>query len=75
MNKDIVRSAVSDFANSGDDEYDETFSKNGELFRVRIERLSARSHSNENLLEKANTISALPSGSPCACCGGSGRSR
>lgn len=78
MDEKTVIQAVREFSKSGDQRYKKSFFVSGkpeEILTITIER-TRRIVGNENLAfeARANTISALPSGSPCGCCGGSGRS-
>ncbi len=77
MNEKTVIQTVREFSKSGDQRFKKSFSVSGspdEIITVTIERtkrvLAAESLSFE---ARANTISALPSGAPCGCCGGSGK--
>ncbi len=78
MNEKSVKQAVLELIKSNEQRYEKSFSLAGnsdDIFTVKIERnrsvLVTKSISME---ARANTISALPSGSPCGCCNGSGRS-
>ncbi|MDX5991742.1 hypothetical protein [Ectopseudomonas alcaliphila] len=78
MKEDSIKQAVSDFYNSGESRYQKEFSisgKSDEFITVTIKRTKLVM-ANESLSfeARANTVSALPSGSSCGCCGGSGRS-
>ena len=77
MNEKTVVQTVREFAKSGDQRFKKSFSVSGnsdEIITVTIER-TRRVLATESLLfeARANTISALPSGAPCGCCGGSGK--
>lgn len=78
MNENLVKKVVQEFSKDNISQYEKTFSIVGndtEIFTVRIER-KRRILVNESIAleSRFNTISALPSGAPCGCCGGSGRS-
>ena len=78
MNDEPIKKAVLDFAKSRDQGYKKSFKVGGnddEIFTVIIER-GRRGIVTESMAFEArsNTISALPSGTPCGCCNGSGRS-
>ncbi|NMQ30166.1 hypothetical protein E4Q23_21850 [Candidatus Accumulibacter phosphatis] len=77
MNEKPVIQTVREFSKSGDQRFNKSFFVSGntdEIITVTIERtkqvLATKSLSFE---ARANTISALPSGAPCGCCGGSGK--
>lgn len=77
MNEKTVIQTVREFSKSGDQRFKKSFFVSGnadEIITVTIER-TRRVFATESLsLEaRANTISALPSGAPCGCCGGSGK--
>lgn len=78
MNEKTVIQTVREFSKSGDQRFKKSFLVSGntdEIITVTIERtrrvLVAESLSLEEA--RANTISALPAGAPCGCCGGSGK--
>lgn len=78
MKSKLIQRIIFDFAKGNDKKYEESFSLQGyegEVFTIRIER-NKEHLINESISMEAlsNTISALPSGSPCGCCGGSGKS-
>lgn len=78
MNENLVKKVVQEFARDNRAEYKNIFKISGidnDFFVVTIER-QRRSFISESLALEArnNTISALPSGTPCSCCGGSGKS-
>lgn len=79
MKDKSVSQAIIDFANSRDPEIVKHFKYSAEpdeIFTVTITRNKTNLLSKHASMEAfANTISALPSGSQCGCCGGSGRSR
>jgi hypothetical protein len=76
MNEEIIKRAIQEFAKSNEQKYEKTFLENGnstEMFTIKLERKNlALANESE---ARANTISALPSGSQCYHCGGSGRAR
>lgn len=77
--KDIlIKEAVAEFAKSNEAKYEKAFSVRGEagdIFTVKIERKREVLISESVSMEaRSNTISALPSGAPCGCCNGSGKS-
>ena len=77
MNEKTVIQTVREFSKSGDQTFKKSFFVSGnteEIITVTIER-TRRVVATESLSFKAraNTISALPSGAPCGCCGGSGK--
>jgi hypothetical protein len=78
MKEKAIEQAVLDFYNSEKHHYRKEFSisENGDEFITITITRNKLVAANESLsLEaRANTISALPSGSSCGCCGGSGRS-
>ncbi|WP_157808993.1 hypothetical protein [Halomonas sp. 141] len=79
MNDKLIKKVISEFSESADNAYEKSFSikgVEGEVFTIRIER-KKDTLINESISMEAlsNSISALPSGAPCDCCGGSGRSR
>jgi len=78
MNEKAVKQAVIELAKSGEQKYEKSFSVSGqsdEIFTVTITRKRRAIVTDSVSMEaRANTISALPSGSPCGCCGGSGKS-
>ena len=77
MNEKTVIQTVREFAKSGDQKFKKSFSVSGsteEIITVAIERTRRVLVTESISLEaRANTISALPSGAPCGCCGGSGK--
>lgn len=78
MNENLVRKVVVEFSKDNQSEYKKAFKVSGdenEVYIVTIER-KRRSVVTESISMEArdNTISALPSGAPCGCCGGSGKS-
>lgn len=77
MNEKTVIQTVREFSKNGDQRFKKSFFVSGntdEIITVTIER-TRRILATESLSfeARANTISALPSGSPCGCCGGSGK--
>lgn len=77
MNEEAIKRAIQEFARSNEKKYEKTFIVTGnsiEMFTIKLERkelvYATESHKSE---ARTNTISALPSGSPCRSCGGSGR--
>ncbi len=78
MNEKAIKQIVIDLAKSGDQKYEKSFLVSGspdEVFTVTVTRRKRVLVTESISIEaRANTISALPSGSPCGCCGGSGRS-
>ena len=64
---------VREFNKTGKSSLDEVFELNGQVYIVKIEKKSKISTENF-ILNKAQNISALGSGSPCGCCNGTGRS-
>lgn len=78
MIDDKIKVAVQELAKSNLTEYRKSFQLRGndeEIFTVTIERKRRRLVTERLAVEaRANTISALPGGAPCGCCGGSGRS-
>lgn len=77
MNEKTIAQTVREFVKSGDQRFKKSFSVSGnadEIITVTIER-TRRVLATESLslAARANTISALPSGAPCDCCGGSGK--
>ncbi len=76
MNDNIIKQAVKSFSESKMNDYKKSFKLNGndlDIFTVTITR-SKRSLVTESFtLDSVNSISALPSGSPCGCCNGSGK--
>lgn len=78
MNEKAIKQIVSDLAKSGEQKYEKSFSVSGkpdEVFTVTVTRKKLTMVTESISMEaRANTISALPSGSPCGCCGGSGKS-
>lgn len=77
MNEEVVKKTIREFLKSGSPRYKKAFSEEGgaNIITITIER-TRKSTSMESLVAEAsnNTISALPSGTPCGCCGGSGKS-
>lgn len=77
MNEKTVVQTVLDFAKSGDQRFKKSFSVSGnadEIITVTIERTRrVLATASLSLEASTNTISALPSGAPCGCCGGSGK--
>jgi len=78
MDEKAVKQAVRELDKSGDARYEKSFSikdKPDEVFTVTIVRKKRAMIAEDISMEaRANTISALPSGPACGCCGGSGRS-
>lgn len=77
MNEKTILQTVREFAKSGDSKFEKSFHLSGnteEIITITIKR-TRRSLANQSILleARANTISALPSGAPCGCCGGSGK--
>jgi hypothetical protein len=79
MKDKSVAQAIIDFANSLDTQIEKNFrysAEQDEIFTVTITRKKRNLLSEHASMEAfANTISALPSGSQCGCCSGTGRSR
>ena len=78
MSDESIKKSVLDFSKSNIPQYKKFFKvtdNDNEVFTVTIERRK-RSVATESMIFEArsNTISAFPSGSPCGCCSGSGRS-
>lgn len=77
MNEKTIIQTVREFAKSGDQKFKRAFHLSGntdEIFTITIERTRRVLVTESAALEaRANTISALPSGAPCGCCGGSGK--
>lgn len=77
MNEKSVIQTVRDFSKSGEQKFTKSFSVSGnpdEIITVTIERTRQVLAERSLALEaRANTISTLPSGAPCDCCGGSGK--
>lgn len=74
MNEKYLKVAVQDFAKTNSNDLTKTYEINNEYYTVTIVK-EKRRVINESLIKaRSETISALPSGSPCGCCGGSGRS-
>lgn len=78
MKRKSVAQIVIDLAHSNDLRHQKSFSFSGspeEVFTVTVTRKNKRNVDSVISLEAyANTISALPAGSSCSCCNGSGRS-
>lgn len=78
MNKDVIKAAVAEFIKEGKPADQMSFSYRDnplEIYTIRFERKSLVVANESMKFEaRANTISALPSGSRCNCCNGSGRS-
>jgi len=78
MKDRLIKEAVAEFAKSNEVKYEKSFFMEGEaddVFTVKIERKRKGLISESASMEAhSNTISALPSGAPCGCCGGSGKS-
>lgn len=74
----LIKEAVAEFAKSNEAKYEKVFSMSGEsgdIFTVKIERKREALISESASMEaRSNMISALPSGAPCGCCNGSGKS-
>lgn len=78
MNENLVKKAVQDFSKDNKPEYKKAFRISGaedDVYIVTIERKRRIVVTESVSMEaRSNTISALPSGTPCGCCGGSGKS-
>ncbi|MDD4929504.1 MAG: hypothetical protein PHP85_09535 [Gallionella sp.] len=78
MIDDKIKLAIQELSKTNMPEYKKSFQLRGndeEIFTVTIERKKRRLVTESMAFEaRANTISALPGGSPCGCCQGSGRS-
>ncbi|MEZ8619103.1 hypothetical protein AB6D33_24965 [Vibrio splendidus] len=73
MSEKRLENIVREFEKTGKSSINETVKFNGKVYTIQIESRAVKL--NESFqINKASTISALPSGSPCGCCGGSGRS-
>lgn len=79
MDEDLVRKIVLSFSQDGSKKYEKTFSVDGigdEVFTLKIERQKEGAITESVSMEsRFNMISAMPPGSPCGCCNGSGRER
>ena len=77
MDKKIIQALIADLEKSGHSSFTQDLKHGDTLYSLRIEK---RKHSiyesfdQKMVFNRAETISALPSGSQCGCCGGSGRS-
>lgn len=76
MKDSVLKEVAREFAASGQKTVTKRFSIPGEndFITIQFERNSLTVATESMKSEvRANTISALPSGSQCGCCGGSGR--
>lgn len=77
MKDDAIKKAVTEFSKTRDQAYKKSFSISGnsdEVFTVSITRSRRQLVLDSVSMEaRSNTISALPAGSPCGCCNGSGK--
>ncbi|WP_421348835.1 hypothetical protein [Aeromonas veronii] len=78
MNDKYIKLAVQEFSKSGSASYEKTFKikdSKGVFYTVTIVKETPKLITESIGFEsRSNTISALPSGSTCGCCNGSGRS-
>ena len=78
MNESIVKKLVQEFSKDKQNNYKKAFNIIGndeDIYVVTIERQRKDFVAASLSLEaRGNTISAGPSGAPCTCCNGSGRS-
>ncbi|EJL6584463.1 hypothetical protein SHB62_002403 [Vibrio cholerae] len=71
MNDKYVKLSVQEFAKNSSPDFKKTYEIDGEYYTISIQK-EKRMVINESLIKSSTTISALPSGSPCRSCGGSG---
>lgn len=75
MNESSIKDAVVSFHETGESEFKKTYSVSGEEYTVEIIKVNVEKSSTaafESL--GASPISAMPSGTACGCCSGTGRS-
>ena len=77
MKDSVLKEVAKEFAESGQKTLTKRFAIPGtiDFVTIQLDRKSLTVATEVQKVEvRANTISALPSGSQCGCCGGSGRS-
>lgn len=78
MDKKIIKALLADLEKSGTSSFTQDFKHGDTLYSLRIEKrkrnFSFESYDQTMAFNRAESISALPSGNQCGCCGGSGRS-
>lgn len=74
MNDKYMEQAVIEFAKTGKRDIEKNFTLQDKGYTVIIKKNSQVLIEESNLYSNVNTISTLPSGNSCGCCGGSGRS-
>ncbi|WP_144397574.1 hypothetical protein ABF162_13740 [Vibrio coralliilyticus] len=71
-----IENIVREFEKLGETSLSQTLKYKDKVYTVRISKRDetlSESFSFATNMHKSNTVSALPSGSPCGCCNGTGR--